>query len=101
MRLSQKQRAVIKQAAIDCFSQRAVVRLFGSRLDDSKRGGDIDLLIETDISQPDELVKAKNRFLAQLYRELGEQKIDILVDYPNRENRPAIYSVAYEKGVAL
>ncbi|QEP43559.1 hypothetical protein D5085_10775 [Ectothiorhodospiraceae bacterium BW-2] len=56
--------------------QRAVVRLFGSRLDDSKRGGDIDLLIETDISQPDELVKAKNRFLAQLYRELGEQKID-------------------------
>lgn len=47
MRLTQRETAVIREAANRCFGPEAVVRLFGSRLDDRKRGGDIDLYVET------------------------------------------------------
>jgi hypothetical protein len=47
MRLTPIECAVIKQAAKDCFNDGVVVRLFGSRVLDEQRGGDIDLLITT------------------------------------------------------
>ncbi|NEX15935.1 MAG: DNA polymerase III subunit beta, partial [Halochromatium sp.] len=47
MRLNAHQRETIKQAARGCFGADATVRLFGSRVDDHKRGGDIDLFITT------------------------------------------------------
>ncbi|MHB1896659.1 MAG: nucleotidyltransferase domain-containing protein, partial [Metallibacterium sp.] len=47
MRLTPEQAAIIRSAAAEVFGSDARVWLFGSRVDDSKRGGDIDLLIET------------------------------------------------------
>lgn len=47
MRLSDQQRTIIRSSVAENFGADAVVRLFGSRTDDSQRGGDIDLLIET------------------------------------------------------
>jgi hypothetical protein len=32
---------------------------------------------------------------------LGEQKIDVLLDYPSRKNHPAIFSIAKKTGVLL
>jgi predicted nucleotidyltransferase len=49
--------------------------LFGSRVDDSKRGGDIDLLIQPE--SPDEMLTRKLQFLGILEREMGERKIDL------------------------
>jgi hypothetical protein len=46
MRLMPQEIAAIDLAARECFAPRSMVRLFGSRLDDSRRGGDIDLLVE-------------------------------------------------------
>ena len=57
------------------FSDGAVY-LFGSRTDDSKRGGDIDLFIET--SDTSDLFMKKIRFLAKLKRAIGDQKIDVV-----------------------
>ena len=50
--------------------------LFGSRVDDLKKGGDIDLFIK--ISDQSDLFNKKIRFLARVKKCLGEQKIDVV-----------------------
>jgi hypothetical protein len=46
-------------------------------------------------------VKTELAFLVKLQRQLGEQKIDVLVDYPNRKVTPPIYEVAKQTGILL
>ena len=101
MRLTALERQTLKTAAQNCFDANAVVRLFGSRLDDSKRGGDIDLLIATQLSDPAQIARAHSRFLAQVYARLGEQKLDVLIDYPHSQQQLPVYQVARETGVVL
>ncbi len=48
MRLSEQARTVIIQTAHEIFNSAINVKLFGSRLNDEAKGGDIDLLIESD-----------------------------------------------------
>ena len=76
MRLSEAERKAIKDCAAEVFGSQAEVRLFGSRVDDSALGGDIDLYIETDsdISHRDEA-----RFIDRVAERIGDQKIDIVV----------------------
>lgn len=84
MRLTPEQLSVIRIAVAETFGDTASIWLFGSRVDDSKRGGDIDLLIETRQSDIAAIVKAELALLTKLHMQLGEQKIDVLVDYPTR-----------------
>lgn len=80
MRLTAREISAIELAANECFAPQSAIRLFGSRLDDTRRGGDIDLLIEPPAPlAPQDLVERRNRFIARLYRELGERKIDVLI----------------------
>ncbi len=46
MRISPEQAQAIRHLAQEVAGEDARVRLFGSRLDDRARGGDIDLLLE-------------------------------------------------------
>jgi len=48
MRLSPDQTRVILDCVHHVFGAQAGVKLFGSRLDDSARGGDVDLLVESE-----------------------------------------------------
>ena len=50
MRLTDQEIQGIRKAVTSRFGESAKTWLFGSRADDSKRGGDIDLLIETDLA---------------------------------------------------
>jgi len=77
MRLNEKYSTTIKEAAKKYFGLNTTVYLFGSRVDDSKKGGDIDLYIEPEVN--DDLLKKKLKMLAELHKILGEQKIDIVV----------------------
>ena len=78
MRLPEYYKQEIKNAVAHYFGGTAKVFLFGSRVDDNKLGGDIDLLIIT--SYKEELALEKvNLCYAQLQQLLGEQKIDIIV----------------------
>jgi hypothetical protein len=101
MRLTEDQRNALKAAARQSFEPGAVVRLFGSRLDDHRQGGDIDLLIETQMTDPAHIVRAHTQFLSHVYSSLGEQKIDVVIDYPNRQTHSPIYAHARETGVPL
>lgn len=98
MRLSKEQIKVIIQCAHRSFGETAKIWLFGSRVDDNKKGGDIDLYIETD--KETGIVAAKLEMLGFLQSVFGEQKIDILV---KRGNQPssAIQEIAKSSGVEL
>ncbi len=52
MRLTPEQTRWITRTVDRLSGAEAEVYLFGSRLDDSARGGDVDLLIETDVPLP-------------------------------------------------
>lgn len=78
MRLSSDQRQVIVETARQIFGASACVKLFGSRVDDEKRGGDIDLLVQLPFVEPQRQRKALT-FVAVLQQRLGDQPIDVLV----------------------
>jgi len=76
MRLSKRIVNILQDNIIKSFGN-VNIYLFGSRTDDSKRGGDIDLAIDTDISKQ-EFRKKKSLFLALLMRIDFDYKIDIV-----------------------
>jgi predicted nucleotidyltransferase len=99
MRLTPAQVQAIRAAAAEAFGDGAAVWLFGSRVDDTKRGGDIDLLVQPASGAQDQLFRRKVRLLARLERALGERKIDVVVEEPD-DARP-IVAIARQTGVRL
>jgi len=101
MRLTEEQRRAILSAVHAHFGEDARVLLFGSRVDDRLRGGDIDLLVETISIQPDsrDAVVAKVSAVADIQRAIGERKIDLVVTGPGGDAPIAVE--ARSKGVAL
>jgi predicted nucleotidyltransferase len=75
------------------------VRLFGSRVDDQARGGDIDLLVEAD-HPVDTPVLVGARIGARLQQALGDCRIDVLLVAPNVREQ-AIHRVARETAVEV
>jgi len=74
VRLKDEEKQAILQA-IHSIDPNAKIYLFGSRVDDSGKGGDIDLLVfSRKISYGDKLAVKKN-----IFSTLDEQKIDIVV----------------------
>ena len=103
MRLTSTQRHLVVSAARRAFGADVQVRLFGSRLDDRRRGGDIDLYITTALDDADALVKAKLEFLAELDANaaLAGEKIDVVLNSPLHVVTRAIDQVAQSEGVRL
>ncbi len=99
MRLSPHQIAAIRASAFEVFGQGAQVWLFGSRVDDSRRGGDIDLLIRPAATHAQPSLASKIRFLGKLERQLGERKVDVIIEATG-DTRP-IVQVAHQTGVML
>ncbi|OAI07552.1 nucleotidyltransferase domain-containing protein [Methylomonas methanica] len=87
MRLTQEQINTLKfsLAQIDTSAK---IYLFGSRLDDSKKGGDIDLLITSSKVSKSDVRKLRMDF----YQNFGEQKMDILID-DGKMNSPFLTKV--------
>jgi len=100
MRLNNKDINAIRDVASAIFGETATIRLFGSRTDDNKKGGDIDLLIQYNqqISRM-ERYRLKIKFLVQLKKIIGDQKIDVIIDSGQQSN--PIFEEAYKKGVQL
>ena len=99
MRLTAEQRRLIKQVTAEQVGAGAQVLLFGSRIDDSLRGGDIDLLVRV----PEALAQrfeAEIRLGARLERALGGQRVDLLLVDPLTPLQP-VHRAALATGVAL
>ena len=90
----------IKSAAAEVFGGDAQVWLFGSRADDNRRGGDIDLYIEIGSASAGERARLEARLWARLQRLLGERKIDIVTHARGAPLRP-IDQQAMDTGVRL
>jgi len=97
MRLSQKHIDIIKEKTAILFGDKYKIYLFGSRADDNKKGGDIDLYLET--MDEDNLFEKKIKLLALLEKSIGERKIDLVIN--NFKNEKLIYRVAKETGIQL
>ena len=95
MRLQKQEIQTILQVARNIYGEKVKVYLFGSRLDNTKRGGDIDLLIRTDEEKKG--VLARIRMIAQLKFLLGDQKIDIIGDH----EESIVAQDALQKGILL
>ncbi len=52
MRLTEEQQRQIQRIVQAQLGNTVVVSVFGSRIDDTKRGGDLDLLIESEVAVP-------------------------------------------------
>jgi predicted nucleotidyltransferase len=99
MRLTAEQIAYIKSAAHAVLGDGARVTLFGSRVDDAKKGGDIDLLFETNhpVANPASTI---GQIYVALIRSLGDRKIDILLQDPLTAASP-VFDIAKKTGVQL
>jgi predicted nucleotidyltransferase len=93
MRLSSQEietiKGIVKNADHD-----AQIYLFGSRVDDKKRGGDIDVLIFSLNLNDDDKYKIKH----DLWDQLGEQKIDIIIA---RDDSDPFTRIALREAVLL
>jgi hypothetical protein len=95
MRLSQAVYSSIKNRIHQSIPN-ADVFLFGSRVDDCGKGGDIDLLLLTEEKLP---LVFMNQIRRLILNDIGEQKMD-LVNFKKTENHP-FKSLALESAVRL
>jgi len=99
MRLDHQQIELLKRLALELAGPQARLRLFGSRLDDTQRGGDVDLLLEMPAAVADPAVLIAS-MSARASRSLGGRKVDVLLAAPNLKRLP-IHEAAFARGVVL
>ncbi|MBC8323341.1 MAG: nucleotidyltransferase domain-containing protein [Candidatus Marinimicrobia bacterium] len=99
MRLQHYEVDAIKSAVHDIFGQNTKTILFGSRVNDNLKGGDIDLFILPCKAESLEILFDKKiEFLVSLKSKIGEQKIDVVI--AKNKNR-LIEQEALKNGVLL
>ena len=93
MRLQEIEIRTIKKA-VHSLEPDAAIYVFGSRADDSQKGGDIDLLILSRTLAYGDKLKIKQQF----FEKMDEQKIDVVIA---RNAGDPFVRVALEHGVRL
>ncbi|HQT31495.1 MAG TPA: hypothetical protein PLE48_09445 [Thiobacillus sp.] len=99
MRLTEHQVRAITQLAHELAGEQAQVRVFGSRLDDDARGGDLDLMLELFEPAANPALLAA-RFSARVSRLMQGRKVDVVLAAPNLIRLP-IHDMAYREGKTL
>lgn len=99
MRLTDYQIQAILRLARQVAGNQARVRVFGSRLDDTANGGDIDLMLELPNPVDNPALMAA-RMSAQVSRAMQGRKVDVLLSAPNLMRLP-IHDIAFKEGQLL
>ncbi len=95
MRLSAKELKVIREE-VRGLDPSAEIYLYGSRVNDAARGGDIDLMIVSDKLVFRDILRLRARILDRI----GLQQLDLVVRRPQELIEP-LATVARETGVQL
>ena len=95
MRISEYEKNIIVEA-VKSVDPCARVWLFGSRADDSKKGGDIDIAIYSEAIKKDVMQEISVR--RYICDKIGEQRIDIVTTSDGSE---AIFRLAMTEGIEL
>ncbi|MHB1947953.1 MAG: nucleotidyltransferase domain-containing protein [Gammaproteobacteria bacterium] len=95
MRLS-KDKINLLITALDIFMKGEVaeLRLYGSRVNDLLKGGDVDLLILTERKElAEKLREKKHHLLSAIKKNLGDQKIDLAIADKRELNQDAFLKI--------
>lgn len=104
VRLTTREKEDIREA-LEAASARVGVSwrrisLFGSRVDPSAKGGDIDLYVEIEPLSSGDSGAFPRAFRLEMYNRFGERKIDLLVD-DGRRNLGAFAEIVKQTKVDL
>ena len=99
MRLTPAQIDTIQSTVHAVLGEGAHVTLFGSRVDDSLKGGDVDLMVEVQQGIEDPAVVSA-RIASRISRVMHGRKVDVLLKAPNLLEQP-IHRIASQEGVRL
>lgn len=99
MRLTEYQVQIIRRLASEVAGAQARVRVFGSRLDDEARGGDLDLMLELPDPVDNPALMAA-MLSARVSRAMHGRKVDVLLSAPNLMRLP-IHDIAFQEGCLL
>ena len=98
MRLERQEIEAIRAAVREVFGDRATVRLFGSRVRDTQRGGDIDLFVEVDPG--DASIANEQRLRDRIAPAVDDLRVDIVLHERGAPLTP-IERIALRDGVLL
>ena len=99
MRLTPAQIDTIKSTAQDVLGQGVQVTLFGSRVHDDQKGGDVDLMVDV-LQAVQEPALMAARLASRVSRSMHGRKVDVLLKAPNLLEQP-IHRIATQEGVRL
>lgn len=101
MRLTHHQIETIRTHFATSFPLGDRLWLFGSRINPRAKGGDIDLYIETHEQISRSVLQKKMCFLSRIKQDLGDQKIDVVINMLSVGKTLPIYGHARSTGIML
>lgn len=101
VRLSNLDMITIELTFREVWQPNDTLWIFGSRADLNKKGGDIDIYIETHIDCVEKALEMKQMFTTRLIDRLGEQKIDIVLNILKLSENLPIHQIAKTEGVKI
>lgn len=103
MRITSKEiSGIVESIDANCHLSDAQLRLYGSRLRDDARGGDIDLLLVVSSSeQYNTIIEKKILTLVDIKTKIGDQKIDLMIARKNEIHTDPFIDLIYESSQIL
>ncbi len=96
MRLTQNEVKIIKFNILKYIKDAKII-LFGSRVHDDKKGGDIDIFVQTNQTVT---LKEQIKILANLEIDGILRKVDLVLKTPNTKEQ-SIFGTIYSEGIVL
>lgn len=96
MRLYENEISIIKNTILSYIDDAKII-LFGSRVFDDKKGGDIDICIETKYEIP---LSQKLKILTNLELSGIQRSVDLILKTPQTKDKP-IFDTISKEGIVL